>query len=56
MKKLYISIVEDLTREGVPESFIIKQMDIAGSMGLRYADYFDFIYDQWDLLREFKGL
>ena len=56
MKKLYTDILEDLTREGVPESFIVRQMDLAGSVGLRYADYFDYIYDQWDVFREFKGL
>ena len=54
MKQLYIDILEDLTREGVPEHFIIKMMDIAGSEGVRYVDYFDYIYDQWDAFREVR--
>lgn len=54
MKKLYISIVEDLTREGVPENFIIKMMETASTEGVRYVDYFDYIYDQWDAFREIR--
>jgi len=56
MKKLYTNILDDLTREGVPEEFILRQMDIAGTEGVRYVDYFDYIYDRWDAVRETRGV
>ena len=56
MKQLYIDISEDLIREGVPESFIIRQMESASAEGVRYVDYFDYIFDRWDAFRETKGV
>jgi len=56
MKQLYIDILEDLIREGVPENFIMKMMDVAGTEGVRYVDYFDYIYDRWDAVRETGGV
>ena len=56
MKNLYVSILEDLTREGVPESFIIRQMESASAEGVHYVDYFDYIFDRWDAFHEIKGV